>query len=169
MGRQLVPTSYTEVPYNGPSDPAATEESGGVVEYWRILARSKGTLILLAAIGALIGFLVTVPQTPIFQVRTSLEVVSLNQNFLNLKENSPTDVDAEDILTQIKILQSDSLLKRVMEKLQSTELPAAEPTRIDAWRTALNLPASKEDPREAALARARSSLERPRRAGHTNH
>jgi polysaccharide biosynthesis transport protein len=157
-GRPTLPATFTEVSYSAPAGSAGEEESGGLVEYWHILRRRKGTLILLAGIGAVIGFLVTVPQTPIFQARTSLEVVSLNQNFLNMKENSPTEADTEDILTQIKILQSTSLLKRVMDRLQTGELPAAEPTRIDAWRKALNLPAPKQDPREAALDRARSSL-----------
>jgi hypothetical protein len=70
-------------------DAGQEPESGGLLEYWRILRRRKGTLIVLAGVGAVIGFLVTLPQTPIYQVRTSLEIVSLNQNFLNMKESNP--------------------------------------------------------------------------------
>src|SRR5579872_6141771 len=100
-----VPLTYTAVPYGGAPDPDSEPESSGLLEYWRILRRRKGTLILLAGAGAIVGFLVTVPQTPIYQVRTSLEIVSLNQNFLNMKESNPlsdsaSSADATEIQTQ---------------------------------------------------------------------
>src|SRR5580704_6364675 len=82
QGKGIVPANYMEVPYNGTPDLAEEPQSGGLLEYWRILRRRKGTLIVLASIGAVIGFLVTLPQTPIYQVNTSLEIVSLNQNFM---------------------------------------------------------------------------------------
>ncbi len=55
----------------------------------RILRRRKGTLLFVALLGAIAGFLVTLPQTPIYQVHTSIEIVGLNQNFLNMKESDP--------------------------------------------------------------------------------
>src|ERR1035438_2951378 len=58
-------------------------DSGGLLEYWRIIRRRKGTVILLTFIGALIGFVVTLPQTPVFQAHTSVEIVGLNDSFLN--------------------------------------------------------------------------------------
>src|ERR1700722_2106191 len=87
----IIPASSTEVPYGGAPDVGGDFEPDGFVEYWRILRRHKGTLIILAGVGAVIGFLTTLPQTPIYQVHASLEVVSLNQNFLNMKESNPLD------------------------------------------------------------------------------
>ena len=167
----VVPGTYTEIPYNGAPDLGAESEAGGLLEYWRILRRRKGTLILVAGLGAVIGFLVTIPQTPIYQARTSLEIVSLNQNFLNMKESNPlsdsSSADATDIQTQIKILQSDSLLDRVVDKLHLTGLPAAEPSRVATWRKLLNLPDSHPvDPSEAALSYAAKNL-KVRAAGQT--
>jgi len=168
----FVSATYTELPYNGVPDPGSESESGGVLEYWRILRRRKGTLILVAGLGAVIGFLVTIPQTPIYQVRTSLEIVSLNQNFLNMKESNPlsdsaSSADTTDIQTQIKILQSDSLLDRVIHKLNLTELPASDSSRITTWRKLLNLPDPHPvDSREAALSYAAKSL-KVRTAGQT--
>jgi len=168
----IVPATYTEVPYNGAPDNGAEPESGGLLEYWRILRRRKATLIVLASVGAVIGFLVTLPQTPIYQVRTSLEIVSLNQNFLNMKESNPladsgSSADSTDIQTQIKILQSTSLLERVINKLRATGLPAAEPARVDTWRKLLNLPSPKPvDPRQAALSFTAKNL-KVRAAGQT--
>ena len=164
--KRIVPATYTEVPYNGAPDPGAEPESGGLLEYWRILRRRKSTLIVLASVGAVIGFLVTLPQTPIYQVRTSLEIVSLNQNFLNMKESNPlaesgSGADSTDIQTQIKLLQSGSLLERVIDKLHATGLPAAEPTRVDSWRKLLNLP----DPHPVDPSEARPFIRRQKSQG----
>jgi succinoglycan biosynthesis transport protein ExoP len=160
--KAIVPASYNEVPYNGTPHPSADAESGGLLEYWRVLRRRKGTLIVLAGLGAAIGFMVTLPQTPIYQVRTSLEIVSLNQNFLNMKESNPladsgSSADLTDIQTQIRILQSESLMQRVVDRLHG--LPTSGPTRIETWRKLLNLPNSHPvDTREAAVSYARGSL-----------
>src|SRR5262249_26119518 len=119
-----------------------------------------------------IGFLVTIPQTPIYQVRTSLEIVSLNQNFLNMKESNPlsdstSTADTTDIQTQIKILQSESLLDRVIAKLHTNLVPAPQASRITTFRKFLNLPeAHPADPGEADLSYAAKSL-KVRAAGQT--
>lgn len=162
--RIVVPATYSEVTLNGAPGYNDEPESAGLIEYWRILRRHQGTLILLACIGALIGYLVTLPQTPIYQARASLEIVSLNENFLNMKGSNPfadsgSSTDATDILTQIKLLQSDSLLERVVDKLRAKGLPKAVPTRMDTWLKLLNLPGSQPlNLREAALSFAADSV-----------
>src|ERR1700720_865734 len=105
--KSIVRPTYTEIPYNGAPDLDEEPESGGLLEYWRTLRRHKGTLIVLVGLGALIGYLVTIPQTPIYQAHASLEIVSLNQNFMNMKESNPlaesgSSADTTDIQTQIK-------------------------------------------------------------------
>lgn len=129
--------------------PEAFEDGGPgpLVEYWRILRRRKGTLILIAFLGGLAGLLYTLPQTPVYQARTSLEIQTLNQDFLNIRQVSqvsePNTWDTlTDIQTQIRILQSDSLVERVIAKLnlnKPSDLKLAT-DRISAWRRALKLP-----------------------------
>src|SRR5581483_4062355 len=146
-------------------DLGAAAPAAGFMSYWRMIRRRKGTLLIFAVVGALVGYLITIPQTPIYRARTSLEIVSLNQNFMNLKEGNPVAdsgaaADSTDIQTQIKILQSASLLKRVEKKLQAAQLPAAPPTRVAEWRRLLNLPVnSSADPDEADLKFAANSLD----------
>lgn len=158
-----LPASYTDVGYSNAPDPSAEPESGGLLEYWSVLRRRKGTLILIASLGAIVGFLVTLPQTPIYQVRTSLEIVALNQNFLNIKETNPlnengTSIDTTDIQTQIKILQSESLIDRVLAKLKSNPAAAPQTTRVAAWRKLLNLPDPEPtDPREQSISYAKKN------------
>src|SRR5713226_5278606 len=88
--------------------------AGGPIEFWRILRRRKGLLILFASAGALTGYLFTLPQTPIYQARTSIEIAGLNDNFLNTKQVKPvtetgSSSEMADLQTQIKILLSESL------------------------------------------------------------
>ena len=60
----------------------AGPEAGGLLEYWRVIRRRKGTLILIALLGAIAGLLVSLPQTPVYQARTSLEIQDINDNFI---------------------------------------------------------------------------------------
>ncbi len=144
------------------------EEEGGLLEYWRILRRRKGTLIIGAVLGLLIGIVVTLPQTPIYQAGTTLEIQSVNQNFMDM-QNVQQTVEGSgwngtmDIQTQIKILQSESLLDRVMAAMTGEAKPieakSAEPTRVSAWRRAFNLPeAPAGDARKTAVDMAADSV-----------
>src|SRR5665213_3340645 len=112
--RSVAPSTYTDVSYGSP-DSNAEPGSGGLLEYWRILSRRKGTVVLLAIAGALVGFLVTIPQRQVYQAHTTIEMLGVNENFLNQKQVNPTNEtgasgDTTDIQTQIRILQSESLL-----------------------------------------------------------
>src|SRR5258708_25693069 len=100
------------------------QPAGGPIEFWHILRRRKRVLILFACScsGAATGYLLTVPQTPIYQARTSIEIAGLNDNFLNTKQVKPvtetgSSSEMADLQTQIKILLSESLLGRVLDKL----------------------------------------------------
>lgn len=144
---------------------AQEDTDGGLFEYWRLLRARKGTLVLICSIGLLAGLLVTLPQTPIYQAKTTLEVLELNQNFMNMKDvqqlsDSPANL-MTDIQTQIRILQSDSLVDRVtgaMTNGAATESPKNE-GRVTAWRRALNLPEPDAvTARDAAVEIAKDSL-----------
>ncbi len=169
FSKSALPANYTDITVGPRFDPGPDPDTGSLHEYWGILARRKGTLLLIALVGALIGFGITIPQTPIYQVRTSLEIVGLNQNFMNVKESSPvneggTVSDAVDLQTQVKILQSDSLLDRVLEKMRAAKFP--EPSvQIESWRKIVNLTPAYPGAAEA-IAYARKNL-RVRSLGQT--
>ncbi|HTU44705.1 MAG TPA: polysaccharide biosynthesis tyrosine autokinase [Bryobacteraceae bacterium] len=142
----LVRSNYVEMPSASPWTGGSGElETGGLAYYWLILSRHKAVWIVFAFAGLLLGFLITLPQTPVYKARGSVEIVDLNQNFLNLKQASPLAENATtsdwDIQTEIKILQSDSLRDRVIAKLRKDSEPEAQaPARVSFWRKALNLP-----------------------------
>jgi capsular exopolysaccharide synthesis family protein len=139
---------YFEVP-----PPMMTDDQGPglLLEFWYMLWRRKGTLLLIAFLGLLGAVLLTLPQTPVYQARTTLEIQNLNENFLNMREVSPTaNEDAAnpletDLQTQVNILQSESVLGGVIAKLDlGTKLAAGKDKgRLAAWRKALHLPESK--------------------------
>ncbi len=97
---------------------------------------------------AVCRFLMTLPQTPVYRAHTTLEVLGLNDNFLNFKDVNPTGngggVDpTADILTQVKLLESQSLRERAVAKLKA-ETPSSARTapldgRLDVWAKALHV------------------------------
>ena len=129
----------------------------GILEYYRILCRRKGTLILITVLGGLTALLLTLPRTPIYRAGTSLEIQWINDNFLDMKDVDPTSTgnySAESyIRTQIQILRSKSLVDRVIVKLRLAEaFPTDHETgRTASWRRALGLPASRQLPTHLRL------------------
>lgn len=98
------------------------EEQGSLVEYWRTLQRRRGTLIVIASLGLFLGILVTLPQAQVYEAKTTLEVLELNDNFMNTKDVSQFDQggrsnEIADIQTQIKLLDSESLKDRTLAGL----------------------------------------------------
>ena len=126
-----------------PAEVENDSESWGLLEIWHALRQEKGTWLMFAFVGATIGFLYTLPQVPIYQAYSSLEIVALNDNFMNLGRLTPSDTGAaaaSDVETQIKILESASIMRRVVEKLQAQEGNInVPPTRYSSWRRALHL------------------------------
>jgi polysaccharide biosynthesis transport protein len=117
--KSSVPTSYDTRDYVEP-------EASGLLEYWQLIRRRKGKLSLIASSALMASVFVTLQQTPVYQARTSLEIQDINPDFMNIRQVNPIaegsgTTASNDIQTQIKILQSESLRKRVVRKL-TTEL-----------------------------------------------
>lgn len=138
---------------------------GGLLEYWRILQRRKGTVSLVACLGLLGGILYTLPQTPIFQARAVIEVQGVNEDFLAMKNVNPNAGTSGydptiELQTQVQIMQSGAMLDRVRKKLLENRRPfTAVSNRLDAWRRVLHLPVKeKTGQRAAAIGAAASNL-----------
>jgi succinoglycan biosynthesis transport protein ExoP len=120
---------------SGPYPNAAMDRTSGsdsvVMEYLRILKRRRLLVIVLMLVGLTLGIVATTIQTPLYRAATSLEILNLNADFLNLKQSNPVDntensYDTSEVLTQVKILQNEELLDRVVAKLSSSDA-AEEP------------------------------------------
>jgi succinoglycan biosynthesis transport protein ExoP len=96
-------------------------------EYFQIAMRHKGVILGLALAGLLASLMFSLTTQPVYQTRTSLDIQTLNSDFLNMKSVDPTASTPTDtaIQTQIKLLESDSLADRVNAALASEPHPDA--------------------------------------------
>ena len=117
-------------------------ESGGLLEYWRILRHQKATWLIFTFIGAVIGFLATIPQTPIYQSHSSIEIQGLNENFMNMRQNTEVyeaGSDPSEIPTQIKIIQSEAVVGAAVDQIKSAPPTVKDPSRLAYWRHLLRI------------------------------
>ena len=148
------------------AEPLNEADHEGVVAYWRVIVRHRWTVVFVAALGLITAVLVTLPQTPVYQSRASLEVQGLNENFLDFKELNPNSNPAGyvdptyEIMTEVKILQSRSLLDKVTTKMEQDQNipPMVSTDRLAAWRKLLGLPAKRGVSREDAIGAAAGSV-----------
>jgi capsular exopolysaccharide synthesis family protein len=145
-GIQQIPTPEQ------PRQDKPADDSIGVIEYLQIIRRHRGTVILFAFLGLLLAVLYTMPQTPLYRARTVIEIQNINNDFMNMRSVSPVAEDntsnvLTDVQTQMKIIQSENLIDRVIQKLKSEgKITALKATsRFAPIKKLLNLPESKGD------------------------
>lgn len=147
-------------------DPRDSLGSTLLLERGRILLRYRGTLILTASLGGLLAFLYTLPQTPIYQTSALVEIQQMNPDFLNMRQVNPVEQaegswDGDALETQIKVMQTRTMVDRTLNKLR-VDRPkqiSSQPDRISAWREALKLEQlDATSARDQALAMAANSL-----------
>jgi polysaccharide biosynthesis transport protein len=138
-----------------------TAPAGGVLDYIRMIRRGKLAMALAAATGVVAALAYTLLQPPLYQARTTIELQGLNEDFLHIRDVTPTSATADsavDIQTQVRILQSRALLDRVSRKLRAGAwaVPAARGP-LPAVRRALGIgstaPVANVRPRAQAATR----------------
>jgi capsular exopolysaccharide synthesis family protein len=111
--------------------PAVSPGYDSLLDYWHIFFRHRRTLLSFALAGLLGAILISLIQTPIYRARTSFEIQGTS--FLEPKDGNDSGGNAappESYLeTQVKLLQSESLLDHVIDRLK---LQNEQPTT--GWR-----------------------------------
>ena len=99
----------------GPDDWSATD-------CMRILWKRKGVLLWITCIGSFGAAIIAGAQPRVYESRASLEIQSLNESFLNLRDIYPTAAANVDsplyVQTQAELLQQDSLMEEAARKLR---------------------------------------------------
>jgi capsular exopolysaccharide synthesis family protein len=151
-GDQPIARATGERPRPRPA-PAAIDAGWGYAE---TLFAHKRALLACAAAGLAVALLIGFAQAPQYRGRTSLEIQNFNDNFLNLNSVDPT-VSGVDLplgpsylQTQVVMLQSDTLLERVIDRL---DLRQATPPRFARLRAAFGWPAEPQPPSMEQLLR----------------
>jgi capsular exopolysaccharide synthesis family protein len=101
-----------------------------LMEYVRLLKRRRSTILLLTFLGAVLGFATTLGVLPVYRARTSLDIQNLNADFMNMRAVAPTGGGENSsteayVQTQIKLLQSDTLRARTVERLKNGGAPSS--------------------------------------------
>ena len=105
-------------------------------DYWQLLIRHRMTLLSFTVAGLFVAILITLIQTPIYRVRTSLEIQ--NTNFMEIKADSGESAGNYTtpetyVETQVKLLQSESLLEHVIDKLKLHQERPKFGWQVFAW------------------------------------
>jgi succinoglycan biosynthesis transport protein ExoP len=167
---RLAPRADIALPAPIGSDTArggVKREYAGVLEYWQMVRRHKTAVLAVSILGAVAGFLYTLPQPRIYQAHTTIEVQGLNEDFLGLHNVSPTVSPTSnyypdfDIQTQVKIMQSESLANSVVADLEKSKPPEnmRPPDRLTVWKKALKIdPPSQDELWKLAIATAAATV-----------
>ena len=133
---------YVESPS---AEAAASPGYDSLLDYWHILLRHRKTLLSFALAGLLGAFAISLLQTPIYRVRTSLEIQGSNFPEMKSSNDSSGSYSTPEsyVETQVKLLQSESLLEDVIDKLKLEERPATGGWRAFASRVRHTFESSK--------------------------
>lgn len=146
--------------------PAKLEPEGLMVEYYRLLMRHRMLIGVFAVIGASLAFLFCLTTRPVFRARTSLDIQNINADFMNMRAIAPTDVpggapSAEIFIqTQIKLLQSETLINRTKKRLETEaeQLKSVNGGLLSQIRQTLHLPGSQPPSAQETLNYTAKSL-----------
>ena len=124
------------------AETAAAPGYDSLLDYWQMLIRHRRTLLGFVLVGLLGALVISVLQTRIYRARTSLEIQDFNANLLDIKGVDASDSTGSYITpesymeTQVKILQSESVLGRVIDKLNlHAERPASGWRIFKLWKS----------------------------------
>lgn len=130
----VLPRRFYDVGPSSSNGLATTQEVNPLLDYLGVLRINKAKILSAMAVGLILGLALTTLQKPKFEAKTSLEIQGLNDDFLNMKNVDPLtagEYSSESYLqTQIKILQSRSLIEKAALKLRMLDQgPAGAPAQ----------------------------------------
>lgn len=149
--KELVLRGVAPLPAGVYSYPPQTvnEPRSQLLEYWEALRKRLVMVALLAAVGATAGFVVAMLQHPLYRARTVLDIRNLNENLLNMQEGGAatgmaTGLPESYLQTEIKLLQSESVLKRALEQMPKMPSKPPEERSFSLFSGLLRVPGPKE-------------------------
>jgi capsular exopolysaccharide synthesis family protein len=124
--------------------PTSEADSNGMLEYFELLRNHKLLVLAMLLLGTGAGFLISLLQTPIYQAHSYLEFQSASNggDAAGMGDHEGNGFSSENFLTtQVKVLQSTSLQKRVEAKVRAEypKIAYTAPGRLTAWRKVFGL------------------------------
>jgi capsular exopolysaccharide synthesis family protein len=112
---------------------AATNGSGGadtldIVEYWRAIAKRRWAILGLTLLVAILSTLIVSSMRPLYRATTTLLIEQGKSKVVSIEEvYSQGMIQREYYQTQVEILKSDELARKVVQKLNLTKHPDYDP------------------------------------------
>jgi polysaccharide biosynthesis transport protein len=149
----------------------------GLFRYWGVIRRNRGKILLASFGGLIVGFGAGMAMTKVYRATTTIEILAMNDNFMNMRGANPvdnsTDSDVSEEQTQAELLTSAAILKRVAARLDpsfarvTSAAPSAPAVRWlhahgvdlpDGLLVALHQPTPGVTPRSRLISKAARSL-----------
>ena len=109
---------------------AEVEEGPDIRAYWRIIQKRRWTILSILLVTFASALIVTIKEKPIYRANTLLEIEKENPNIPTVQELFQLeDVSDNYLETQYKVLQSDTLARRVIEELHLGQVKEFNPPK----------------------------------------
>ena len=124
---------------------AEAEEGPDLRAYWRIIQKRRWTILSILLVTFASVLIVTIKEKPIYRANTLLEIEKENPNIPTVQELFQLeDVSDNYLETQYKVLQSDTLARRVIEELHLAQVKEFNPPKAE-WFWENTHAAARED------------------------
>ena len=118
-----------------PSEPASSgggENSLDIVEYWRALSKRRWSILGLTVLVAVLATLVVSNMRPQFRSSATLLIEQGKNKVVSIEEvYSQGMIQREYYQTQVEILKSEELARKVVQKLKLTTHPEYDPRQVE--------------------------------------
>jgi len=105
-----------------PYDAAEADEGPDLRLYWRILQKRRWTVFTVIAVVFTVAVIGTLKQKPVYRAMVLIEIQKENPNLLTVQELFQLENVSDNYLeTQYKVLQSETLARRVIAELHLGE------------------------------------------------
>jgi polysaccharide biosynthesis transport protein len=124
---------------------AEVDEGPDIRAYWRIIQKRRWTILPILLITFASVLIVTIKEKPIYRANALLEIEKENPNIPTVQELFQLeDVSDNYLETQYKVLQSDTLARRVIEELHLDQVKEFNPPKRE-WFWESTHAAARED------------------------
>ena len=164
MIRQEFPVRGAGLVYLEPLQPfaAQSEEAGGFPALWQLVRGRKRIIALLAVAGVAASLAFSMIEIPVYDASATLEFQSARdgQSLMGLSEADSGFTPESYLQTQVKVLQSLALRKRVLAKLEKAagSRPYTVPGRFDKWRSLFRVSAAGSQPEQVPLPKVETRI-----------
>ena len=122
-------------PPEGPSLQPKPEETIDLIEYWRAISKRRWSILGLTVLVSILAFLVVSNMRPIYRGTATLLIEQGKNKVVSIEEvYSQGMIQREYYQTQVEILKSEELARKVVRKLQLASHPDFDPRQAErSW------------------------------------